>query len=306
MKDSPITDIVVDADSMIYIAGFATEKQVYETEDGELFNTLTEAKLHCAVQKIEENTIVSHALPQPAHYAMRLVKNMFTRVLNKVNNNNPVGYSVTKKDLRVLLTGDACFREFLATSAPYKGNRISRRPVHFDEIRKYIVNNYDGVICHGIEADDATAMLTDSLRADGRSVAIAGIDKDLDQISGLHVNYKTGDSYVTSPKDAVYHFYHQLLTGDSSDNIPGIPGVGKVTATTILSGGFSHLPLEKYSEECFWHTLCAYEKRADRIAEQWGKKPYEYLLEQGRLVYLLRGAPAPHSKSMGKPWEPPF
>lgn len=83
----------------------------------------------------------------------------------------------------------------------------------------------------GYEADDmiaaAAAQLTDSW-------VICGVDKDLKQIPGNHFNYnKQIFSHVTL-EEGKRSLAIQLLMGDSTDGIKGIPKVGPKTAEKIL------------------------------------------------------------------------
>lgn len=65
---------------------------------------------------------------------------------------------------------------------------------------------------------------------------IGSIDKDLDQITGNHFNFVKGTSYTISPEEGRKKLYLQLLTGDSTDNIPGIPKIGPKKAAKIVEG----------------------------------------------------------------------
>ena len=97
--------------------------------------------------------------------------------------------------------------------------------------------------CVGYEADDIIATLTAKLVANGQQVVVVSGDKDLMQlvsdqvqiwdtmkdqrygISGVIEKFGVGPSQVTEIL---------ALTGDSSDNIPGVDGVGPKTATQLI------------------------------------------------------------------------
>jgi hypothetical protein len=51
-------------------------------------------------------------------------------------------------------------------------------------------------------------------------------DKDLNCIPGRHYNWSKGEEVTISEPEANAHFYSQVITGDTSDNIPGLYGVG--------------------------------------------------------------------------------
>ena len=90
----------------------------------------------------------------------------------------------------------------------------------------------------GSEADDFLGIHQDD------SSVICGIDKDLLQIPGKHYNYDKKVSQVVTPLEGWRNFFTQVLTGDASDNIPGLPRIGPVKAMSILSMAAS--PKEMY------------------------------------------------------------
>jgi 5'-3' exonuclease len=129
------------------------------------------------------------------------------------------------------LSSPETFRHRLATIKEYKGNRDkTHKPVHFAAIKEYIVNHHNPVIIPDLEADDILGIMQD------KDTVICSIDKDLDMIPGDHYNFVTGERYWVTDDDAIYCYYKQLLTGDATDNIRGIPGVGDVAAARILDG----------------------------------------------------------------------
>ncbi|HJL14097.1 MAG TPA: DNA polymerase I [Sandaracinaceae bacterium LLY-WYZ-13_1] len=95
----------------------------------------------------------------------------------------------------------------------------------------------------GFEADDVIATLVAEAGAKGLKVVIVSSDKDLLQLVDDDViMYDTMRERVYGPEEAeakmgvpprqVRDFL--ALTGDSSDNIPGVPGVGPKTAAKLL------------------------------------------------------------------------
>lgn len=105
----------------------------------------------------------------------------------------------------------------------------------------------------GEEADDVIASLARRAAADGAEVLIASTDKDLCQLVGggiaLVAPAKSGGKTAAAevverlgvPPERVAEWL--ALTGDASDNIPGIPGVGPKTAARLLGefGGLDGL-----------------------------------------------------------------
>ena len=52
-------------------------------------------------------------------------------------------------------------------------------------------------------------------------------------IPGKHWLMHKKEMIVVSEEDAMRHYYQQLLKGDPTDNIPGVPRVGEVKAAKI-------------------------------------------------------------------------
>jgi 5'-3' exonuclease len=71
------------------------------------------------------------------------------------------------------------------------------------------------------------------------SSIICSIDKDLLQVPGKHYNIVKKEFYEIDEETGFRNFYTQLLTGDTSDNIKGIAGIGPVKAKKALTGYFT-------------------------------------------------------------------
>lgn len=184
------------------------------------------------------------------------------------------------------LSGKDNFRKALATLQPYKGNRKDvPKPVHYNALRDFIRDKYRATVVDGEEADDAIGIRATALG--GRAI-IVSIDKDLDTIPGLHYNFVKKELYDVSEREASRNFYCQLLTGDTTDNIPGIDGVGVVKARRILKGCTS--------DKALWSTVLAEYTR--RYPDGFmGRDTKRALVEIGQLLYIR--------KQPGELWSPP-
>lgn len=132
-------------------------------------------------------------------------------------------------DYKAYITGRGNFREVVATTAPYKGNRKDfQRPKHYDALRAYL-QRLGAELVEGQEADDAIA-----IKAQEGPYWIVSIDKDFDQVPGWHYNFVKKEKYYVTEEEGLRNFYTQILTGDRVDNIIGIKGVGPVKAEKIL------------------------------------------------------------------------
>ena len=105
----------------------------------------------------------------------------------------------------------------------------------------------------GYEADDIIATYAKEAKAAGAEVLIISSDKDLMQLVGDHVEFYDFESgtrgrpgyrperridrqgvidYFGVPPEKVIDV--QSLVGDTSDNVPGVPGIGIKTASALI------------------------------------------------------------------------
>lgn len=174
-------------------------------------------------------------------------------------------------DYEGYLTGHSNFRYDVATILPYKGNRSTvEKPHHYDAIRQFLVDTYEATVTGGMEADDALG-----LRQKEEGTIIVSNDKDLDVIPYAHYNWDKDKSYTVSVLDADRNFYCQILTGDRTDNILGLHGVG-VGSQLVKNIRKMEDPLEMHD-----YTLSQYRKRFGNYAE-------EFMKETARLLWILQ------------------
>lgn len=151
-----------------------------------------------------------------------------TELLVKTNAHAYVGF----------LGGTRCFRYEVAKHKPYKGNR-SPKPdyiVKWEPILKdHMVKQWGFMIVDGIEADDAASIAMKEFSLDYNPL-LCHLDKDMDQIVGNHYNYQKKTFYHIDTETAEHTFWMQVLTGDGTDNIAGVPGLGPAKAAALLKG----------------------------------------------------------------------
>jgi len=171
--------------------------------------------------------------------------------------------------LEFYLTGSGNFRHQIASIQGYKANRSPfSKPFHYEALREYLVRKYEAKIVDGIEADDALGIRQTDRSGD--KTCIVSTDKDLDMIPGNHFNWVKGIKYYVEEQEGLRNFYKQCLTGDRVDNIPGIRGVGPVTAEKII-GRLSHEPSMYGAVRRTWaeHYPRGYEgRRIDSVIEE--------------------------------------
>ena len=148
------------------------------------------------------------------------------------------------------LTQGKCFRYAAATTQPYKGNRKKGdKPIIFPAIKEYLKQTWNFTFIPELEADDLVSVYHDPLKT-----VICSPDKDvLYQNKGIHYNYGKAETIIVDENEAIRFLWKQMLMGDSTDGIQGIPKVGPKTADTWLEPLFSHeMPsfvLNKYIEK---------------------------------------------------------
>lgn len=192
------------------------------------------------------------------------------------------------EELRFFLSGDNNFRYDIATVKPYKGNRKQPKPFHWKNMRVYL-ESLGAEVFHGMEADDALAM------AQTDETVICTRDKDLRQVPGWHYGWEIGlqPEFELQRVDEIGHldlivkpkskdikgtglkfFYSQIITGDTTDNIPGLPRGGAVLAYNLLANTTTEGEMFKAVREAY--------------REKYGDEADERLLEQGQLLWMCR------------------
>jgi hypothetical protein len=206
--------------------------------------------------------------------------------------------------IKLFLGGVGNFRNDIAVTYPYKGTRSKDKPEHYHGLREYLYEVYDTTMCDGFEADDAVSLLLweEYKRVGSEDISnliVASVDKDIRNTPGLHMNSKTCVIDYFNEREADYNFYLQLLMGDSTDNIKGLPycspavvkaydlhnsalkGCGRKSAERILDRPFDR------SEDMYSLIRGAYLSWG--ICEGYSTESVEeYLLEQGRLLWMSR------------------
>lgn len=178
---------------------------------------------------------------------------------------------------KAYITGKTNFRNEIAVTHPYKGNRKDFvKPKHYEALRSRLIR-MGAEVTDNEEADDAVAI--ESCRSNSW---IVHQDKDLDQLEGWHYNPIKEHKYYVTAFEGLKNFYRQMLTGDRIDHIVGLRGIGPVKADRLIKD--CNTEIELYTAVCE-----AYEKAGE---------PLERVIENARLLWLRR--------EEGQLWEPPI
>jgi 5'-3' exonuclease len=189
-------------------------------------------------------------------------------------------YTVLKEkffaeDALCAVKSDSNFRDRLFPL--YKANRKNNTYGHnlssiVHELRSRLVQDEKAIYAKDCEADDLIRIWATEAKKD---YVIASVDKDLKMIPGKHWNIKKAILEEITPLEAFRNYYGQLLSGDPTDNIPGIPKVGPKKAEKAMATCFTE---EEMQETVVAMYLDAFGP------DIW----YEVLLANGRLIHLWR------------------
>lgn len=236
----------------------------------------------------------SPAPPTPEAACARL-KKMIKDTEWKITSSVISAMGGSYRQLLVFLTvpdGKGRYRDKFNKETTYKATRATvPPPVFMDEMREFVKINYLTHLCPSseYEADDAISWhgwynhdITGNLDI------IAGVDKDLNQIPGYHWDYSKDSSYYVSGAMANQFFFHQLLTGDVADSIPGIKGIGPRRADNLLKSGTT--------PEDWWDiVLSTYTNKFPHLFDD---EIAEILYERGNKLWIQRYE--------GQTWYPPI
>jgi 5'-3' exonuclease len=167
---------------------------------------------------------------------------------------------VEASEYKLFFTSPDNFRKHIYPE--YKANRTATKPKHLQFLRDYLVESWQGTVAEKMEADDYLGI------NQHESSIICSIDKDLLQVPGKHYNFVKKEFYEVDEETGFRNFYTQLLTGDTSDNIKGIAGIGPVKAKKALTGYFTEQGMFSVVREMYAND--------------------EWMIMNGRCLHILR------------------
>ena len=202
----------------------------------------------------------------------------FLATLNKVLREKSPEYLAVAYDAKGKSHRHDLYPEYKANRPPMPEDLIAQQ----EPIRKIVkALGLAGIEIEGLEADDIIATLTRQAVESGFEVVIVTGDKDFyqllsDRVSMFDPNPK-GDTaldvdgfaqrFAITPAGFLEA---QGLMGDSTDNIPGIPGVGEKTALKLIQeygtleslyANLDHIPPSKVKEKLVEHRAGAFLSR---------------------------------------------
>ena len=171
----------------------------------------------------------------------------FLNILFKTIEEEKADYLAVAFDLKAPTFRHEMYKEYKGTRKPAPEEFREQVPIIKEVLKSmgvYIVQQ------EGYEADDLLGTMAKSSAARELSVTVLSGDRDLLQLASDNIkiripktkagkttieNYYADDVVEKYQVTPVQIIELKALMGDSSDNIPGIPGVGEKTATKIIS-----------------------------------------------------------------------
>jgi len=200
----------------------------------------------------------------------------FTRMLRKIMKEDKPCYMAIAFDTKGPTFRHIEYKEYKSHRKPTPDDLVSQIPLLYDVINAY---NIPLFAIQGFEADDIIGTISKKLSKENIECTIITIDKDMDQLIDKHIK-------IFNPRKKEIRDTEKLrkekgiepgnvidilaLGGDSSDNIPGIPGIGYKTALNLIRE---------------WKSLENVISNVDKIK---GKKKQENLLKYTELARLSK------------------
>ena len=200
----------------------------------------------------------------------------FTRMLRKIIKEDKPCYMAIAFDTKGPTFRHIEYKEYKSHRKPTPDDLVSQIPLLYDVINAY---NIPLFAIQGFEADDIIGTISKKLSKKNIECTIITIDKDMDQLIDKHIK-------IFNPRKKEIRDTEKLrkekgiepgnvidilaLGGDSSDNIPGIPGIGYKTALNLIRE---------------WKSLENVISNVDKIK---GKKKQENLLKYTELARLSK------------------
>jgi len=201
----------------------------------------------------------------------------FVNLIDMLRREHGTDYLVFALDAKGKTFRNDIYPEYKANRDPAPDDLVKQLPVAIDWITQM---GFANLMREGYEADDVITTVTKFAREKDMHVRIVSHDKDLyqmiedgkvemyDAVKRSVVNEQTClDKFGVHPRDFINF---QAILGDSSDNVPGVKGIGKVGASKLINQ---------------YHTL---EAIYDDIENSGTPRIQKLMLESKELAFLSR------------------
>lgn len=164
----------------------------------------------------------------------------FTRMLRKILKEDRPCYMAVAFDSKGPTFRHEEYKEYKAHRKPTPDDLVSQIPLMFDVIKAYGIPIF---AIQGFEADDIIGTISKKVSMENIECTIITTDKDMDQLVDKYIKVFNPRKKQIRNIDRIRNemgiepksFIDVLaLSGDSSDNIPGVPGIGIKTALELI------------------------------------------------------------------------
>lgn len=201
--------------------------------------------------------IDGHSILNRAFYGVPLLTNYegihtnavygFINIMLKALEDEHAEYIAVAFDLKAPTFRHKMYEEYKGTRKPMPAELHEQVPIIKDVLKAMGI---PVITMEGYEADDILGTLAKYSQKKGYEVSVLSGDRDLLQLADEHIkirlpktikgkteieNYFPSDvlnKYMVTPEEFIDL---KALMGDTSDNIPGVPGIGEKTATSIIT-----------------------------------------------------------------------
>lgn len=276
-------EAIIDLDIPVYKSAAAGQKTIYHlyNSSGEHVGEFTSAKDCKAYLEDLEEIFDIDTTGYTRESEVRIGDfETCTRVLDHLVEHY-IKVADAEKGLFSIGGGSRTFRDDIAVSKIYKGNRTQEKPHYFKRLREYAIEKYNPKVVTGIESDDQISIwLYESylkgLKSRDKNKCtriMVDLEKDCRTTPSWHIDPEKDDEPVwISTLDANRWCLTQSLAGDQADHYAGCKGVGYKTAEKILR--------ECKTTEEMWN------KARETFIEKGHSE--EYMVEMCRLAFMLR------------------
>ena len=171
----------------------------------------------------------------------------FINIMLKALEDEAADYAAVAFDLKAPTFRHKMYAEYKGTRKPMPAELHEQVPIIKEVLEAMEI---PVITLEGYEADDILGTLAKRMQARGMSVSVLSGDRDLLQLADSAIkirmpktskgrteieNYGPDEvkaKYGVTPSEFIDL---KALMGDSSDNIPGVPGIGEKTASAIIS-----------------------------------------------------------------------
>lgn len=171
----------------------------------------------------------------------------FLNIMFKILDEEKPDYFAVAFDLKAPTFRHKMYEQYKGTRKPMQEELRQQVPVIKEMLEAMQVPL---MMLEGYEADDLLGTVAKKAEADGLEAVVVSGDRDLLQLATDHImiripktkkggteieDYHTADVIEKYQVTPIQIIELKALMGDSSDNIPGIPGVGEKTATKLVA-----------------------------------------------------------------------